>query len=84
MTRKRPVPPGVQVEILQMKTITQVANEMDVVRSTAYKYLVAMDQNGMLQYREGRISITELDKIMIKLIDEPLEILLVPEQSGSN
>lgn len=55
-----------------MKTITQVANEMDVVRSTAYKYLVAMDQNGMLQYREGRISITELDKIMIELIDEAL------------
>ena len=54
------------------------------MRSTAYKYLVAMDQNGMLQYREGRISITELDKIMIKLIDEPLEILLVPEQSGGN
>ena len=58
--------------------------DRDVVRSTAYKYLVAMDQNGMLQYREGRISITELDKIMIKLIDEPLEILLVPEQSGGN
>lgn len=49
-----------------MPTITQVADEMDVVRSTAYKYLVAMDQNGMLQYRKGRISISELDKIMIE------------------
>ena len=31
-----------------MPTITQISNAMGVVRSTAYKYLVAMDKKGMI------------------------------------
>ena len=46
-------------------SITQIANAMDVVRSTAYNYLVAMDKQGMLEYRNGEISISNMDKIMV-------------------
>ena len=46
-------------------TITQIANAMDVVRSTAYNYLVAMDKEGMIEYRNGDILIKEMDKIMV-------------------
>ena len=46
-------------------SITQIANAMDVVRSTAYNYLVAMDKQGMLEYKSGEISISNMDKIMV-------------------
>ena len=34
---------------------TQIANEVGIARGTAYKYLVAMDERGMLTYQDGDI-----------------------------
>lgn len=48
-----------------MPTITQIANAMEVVRSTAYTYLVAMDRQGLIRYQDGKVSVRELDKILI-------------------
>ncbi|WP_368271315.1 repressor LexA, partial [Eubacterium callanderi] len=36
------------------------------VRSTAYKYLVAMDKKGMISYQDGRISIPDMGKIIVE------------------
>ena len=49
-----------------MPTITQISNAMGVVRSTAYKYLVAMDKKGMISYQDGRISIPDMGKIIVE------------------
>lgn len=45
-------------------SITQIANAMGVVRSTAYNYLVAMDRQGMLGYQKGEIHIKGMDKLL--------------------
>lgn len=49
-----------------MPTITQISNAMGVVRSTAYKYLVAMDKKGMISYQDGKISIPDMGKIIVE------------------
>ena len=49
-----------------MPTITQISNAMGVVRSTAYKYLVAMDKKGIISYQDGRISIPDMGKIIVE------------------
>lgn len=49
-----------------MPTITQISNAMGVVRSTAYKYLVAMDKKGRISYQDGRISIPDMGKIIVE------------------
>lgn len=49
-----------------MPTITQISNEMGVVRSTAYKYLVAMDKKGIISYQDGKISIPDMGKIIVE------------------
>lgn len=49
-----------------MPTITQISNTMGVVRSTAYKYLVAMDKKGMISYQDGKISIPDMGKIIVE------------------
>lgn len=46
-------------------TTTQIANEVGIARSTAYNYLVAMDKKGMLQYSDGEIVASFMDKIMV-------------------
>ena len=48
-----------------MPTITQISNAMGVVRSTAYKYLVAMEK-GMISYQDGRLSIPDMGKIIVE------------------
>lgn len=49
-----------------MPTITKISNAMGVVRSTAYKYLVAMDKKGMISYQDGKISIPDMGKIIVE------------------
>lgn len=48
-----------------MPSTTQIANAVGVVRSTAYNYLVAMDKNGMIEYRNGEIKSAKIDKILV-------------------
>ena len=47
-----------------MPTITEIANAMEIVRSTAYTYLVAMDRQGLIRYQDGKVSVRELDKML--------------------
>ena len=42
---------------------TQIANEVGIARGTAYKYLVAMHERGMLKYQDGDIATASMDKI---------------------
>ena len=42
---------------------TQIANEVGIARGTAYKYLVAMDEKGMLTYQDGDIVTASMGKI---------------------
>jgi repressor LexA len=42
---------------------TQIANEIGFARGTAYKYLVAMSERGMLQYKDGEILPESLGKL---------------------
>ena len=39
----------------RMPSTAEIAGEMHVAKSTAYNYLVAMDKEGMLTYRNGEI-----------------------------
>lgn len=43
---------------------TQIANEVRIARGTAYKYLVAMDERGMLTYQDGDIVTASMEKIV--------------------
>lgn len=54
-----------------MPSTTQIAKAVGVVRSTAYNYLVAMDERGMIRYQDGQVSYDDLDKIMVdhELVD---------------
>lgn len=42
---------------------TQIASEVGIARGTAYKYLVAMDEKGMLKYQDGDIVTASMEKI---------------------
>ncbi|MCD8129659.1 MAG: hypothetical protein LUE16_00010 [Lachnospiraceae bacterium] len=44
------------VENLRSPTTIEIANAVKVAQSTAYKYLVAMRDRGMLSYQDGIIS----------------------------
>ena len=46
-----------------MPSTTQIADAMGIARGTAYKYLVAMDERGMLQYSDGEIATESMAKI---------------------
>lgn len=49
-----------------MPSTTQIADAMGVVRSTAYNYLVAMDKNGMIRYKDGEVTYARLEKILLE------------------
>lgn len=44
------------IENLRSPTTTEIANAVKVAQSTAYKYLVAMRERGMISYKDGIIS----------------------------
>ena len=46
---------------------TEIAEEVGIVRGTAYKYLVAMRENGMIQYDGESISTDKTEKIDVEL-----------------
>ena len=48
-----------------MPSTTQIADAMGIARGTAYKYLVAMDERGMLKYSDGEISSESMAKISV-------------------
>lgn len=48
-----------------MPTITEIAHAMEIVHSTAYTYLVSMDRQELIRYQDGKISVRELDKILV-------------------
>ena len=47
----------------RMPTTTEIANAMNIARSTSYNYLVAMDKEGMLDYKDGEIRISSMEKL---------------------
>lgn len=42
---------------------TQIAESMGIARSTAYNYLVAMDEKGLIKYKNGEIVTTPMRKM---------------------
>lgn len=50
-----------------MPTITQIAGAMEIVRSAAYAYLVAMDRQGLIGYQDGRVSVRPVSEIGLDL-----------------
>lgn len=52
----------------QSPTITQIANEIGIARSTAYRYLVEMDEKGMLEYNGKTVNTKLIRQSNPKLI----------------
>ena len=50
-------------ENLRTPSITEIAREFGIGRSTTHNYLVAMDKNGMLSYSGGVFSMEQMGKI---------------------
>lgn len=42
---------------------TEIANAFGIARSMAYRYLVEMDERGMIRYNSGEISTNKIDRI---------------------
>ena len=42
---------------------TEIANAMNIARGTAYKYLIAMNEEQMLKYQDGQINTSSLQKL---------------------
>ncbi|MCD8068715.1 MAG: repressor LexA [Lachnospiraceae bacterium] len=53
------------VDNLRSPTTTEIAKAVKVAQSTAYKYLVAMRERGMLSYKDGIISTKKTRNLML-------------------
>ena len=51
---------------------TQIADAVGIARGTAYKYLVAMNENGMIRYDGQQISTEQTEKVQTELISVAL------------
>ena len=51
---------------------TEIAKRFGIARSTAYYYLVAMDKEGLLSYRDGEIRIDKMDKLSVNRSQAPI------------
>lgn len=51
---------------------SEIADAMSISRSTAYKYLVAMSENGMLDYSNGEIMTAKMRKISVNNSTAPI------------
>ena len=60
------------VENGRTPSTTEIANEFGIARSTAYYYLVAMDKESILSYRDGEIQINRMDKIALMKSRAPI------------
>ncbi len=47
----------------RMPTIREIATEMNVVPSCVHRYLVEMNERGMISYRNGRMSTEKIDNM---------------------
>ena len=45
---------------------TEIADAVGIARGTAYKYLVAMNENGMIRYDGQQISTEQTEKVQIE------------------
>ena len=45
---------------------TEIADAVGIARGTAYKYLVAMNENGMIRYDGQQISTEQTEKVQTK------------------
>ena len=52
---------------------SEIADALGIVKSTVYKYLVAMNDRGMLSYRNGEIVTERTNKI--SLLTKPAAVL---------
>lgn len=53
------------LEYSSTSSIRQIAENVGIVKSTAYQYLVAMDEKGMLRYSDGKVIPESLNKISV-------------------
>ena len=51
---------------------SEIADAMSISRSTAYKYLVAMSENGMLDYSNGEIMTAKMRKVSVNNSTAPI------------
>ena len=51
---------------------TEIADAVGIARGTAYKYLVAMNENGMIRYDGQQISTEQTEKVQTELISVAL------------
>lgn len=54
------------LEHSMMPSTTRIADAMGIARGTAYKYLVTMDEKGMIIYSDGEISSESMPKISVE------------------
>ena len=59
-------------EYHQTPSTTEIGSGLGISRSTAYKYLVAMAENGMLQYVDGEITTEKMKKFSLFNITAPI------------
>ena len=53
-------------------SMTEIANEFGFARSTAQKYLKAMDREGMLSYKNGILRTAQMPKLKTERAEAPL------------
>ena len=64
-----------QFQLLNHRSLytSEIADALGIVKSTVYKYLVAMNDTGMLSYRNGEIVTERTNKI--SLLTKPAAVL---------
>ena len=51
---------------------TEIARQFDISRSSAQRYLVAMNEKGMLSYQGGRLSVEKMNKLRTDRAQAPV------------
>ena len=47
----------------KMPSVSELANEFHVAKSTAHAYLIEMDEDHIISYRDGKIELDKKDKV---------------------
>ena len=47
----------------RMPSVSELANEFHVAKSTAHAYLIEMDEDHIISYRDGKIELDKKDKV---------------------
>ena len=56
----------------RMPSTTEIGIKVGIARSSAYRYLVAMDERGMLSYQDGTLCLEHMDKMKTEQTEAPL------------